>query len=165
MRAADATIVGAQALSTPTFLVNGKYRLNAETAGGYDQMIDAHQVPRSPRKRPRSPSNEGQVMSASVCKDLKAVESVKTAERRECSECVKMGAWWVHLRVCQECGATLCCGSSPNKHASKHALERASGDLVGRAGRTLAVLLPARFLRRVLSEALSVFGGCDTGDA
>ena len=39
MRAADATIVGAQALSTPTFLVNGKYRLNAETAGGYDQVI------------------------------------------------------------------------------------------------------------------------------
>jgi hypothetical protein len=27
----------------------------------------------------------------------------------------------VHLRTCQECGATLCCDSSPNKHASKHA--------------------------------------------
>jgi thiol:disulfide interchange protein DsbA len=40
MRAADATVVGAQALSTPTFLVNGKYRLNAETAGGYDQVIE-----------------------------------------------------------------------------------------------------------------------------
>ena len=64
-------------------------------------------------------------MSASVCKDLKAVESVKTAARRECAECVKTGAWWVHLRTCQECGATLCCDSSPNKHASKHA--RSSG--------------------------------------
>jgi protein dithiol oxidoreductase (disulfide-forming) len=40
MRAADATVVGAQALSTPTFLVNGKYRLNAETAGSYDKLIE-----------------------------------------------------------------------------------------------------------------------------
>ena len=64
-------------------------------------------------------------MSASVCKDLKAIKSIKTAERRECAECVKTGAWWVHLRTCQECGATLCCDSSPNKHASKHA--RSSG--------------------------------------
>jgi hypothetical protein len=31
----------------------------------------------------------------------------------------------MHLRTCQECGATLCCDSSPNQHASKHA--RAAG--------------------------------------
>jgi hypothetical protein len=27
----------------------------------------------------------------------------------------------VHLRTCQECGVTLCCDSSPNRHARKHA--------------------------------------------
>jgi hypothetical protein len=27
----------------------------------------------------------------------------------------------VHLRTCQTCGVTLCCDSSPNRHASKHA--------------------------------------------
>jgi hypothetical protein len=27
----------------------------------------------------------------------------------------------MHLRTCQTCGATLCCDSSPNQHASKHA--------------------------------------------
>jgi hypothetical protein len=27
----------------------------------------------------------------------------------------------VHLRTCQTCGLTLCCDSSPNRHASKHA--------------------------------------------
>ena len=27
----------------------------------------------------------------------------------------------MHLRTCQECGITLCCDSSPNQHASKHA--------------------------------------------
>jgi Zn-finger in ubiquitin-hydrolases and other protein len=31
----------------------------------------------------------------------------------------------VHLRTCQTCGITLCCDSSPNRHASKHA--RTSG--------------------------------------
>ena len=34
---------------------------------------------------------------------------------------MKVGARWVHLRICQECGATLCCDSSPNRHATKHA--------------------------------------------
>jgi len=41
----------------------------------------------------------------------------------QCDECVKTGDRWVHLRTCQTCGATLCCDSSPNQHASKHAEE------------------------------------------
>lgn len=55
------------------------------------------------------------------CADISAIANVKHSKRRACEECVKTGASWVHLRVCQECGATLCCDSSPNKHASKHA--------------------------------------------
>ncbi|WP_439901106.1 UBP-type zinc finger domain-containing protein [Winogradskyella luteola] len=39
----------------------------------------------------------------------------------QCDECIKTGSSWLHLRTCQTCGATLCCDSSPNKHASKHA--------------------------------------------
>jgi uncharacterized UBP type Zn finger protein len=38
----------------------------------------------------------------------------------ECEECVKVKSWWVHLRICQECGKMLCCDSSPNQHARKH---------------------------------------------
>ena len=34
---------------------------------------------------------------------------------------MKIGSSWVHLRTCQTCGVTLCCDSSPNRHASKHA--------------------------------------------
>jgi hypothetical protein len=34
--------------------------------------------------------------------------------------CMKMGSWWVHLRMCLECGHVGCCDSSPNKHATKH---------------------------------------------
>lgn len=55
------------------------------------------------------------------CKHLEAVTSLKMAKSYECEECVKNGDSWVHLRTCQECGITLCCDSSPNKHASKHA--------------------------------------------
>lgn len=40
--------------------------------------------------------------------------------RFECQECVKIKGWWVHLRICQECGLMLCCSSSPNQHSLKH---------------------------------------------
>ena len=40
-----------------------------------------------------------------------------------CEECLKIGARWVHLRVCRSCGKVGCCDSSPNRHASKHARE------------------------------------------
>jgi hypothetical protein len=56
-----------------------------------------------------------------TCSHLNAIESIKQPRRRECEECVKIGDYWVHLRTCQACGVTLCCDSSPNQHASKHA--------------------------------------------
>ena len=37
-----------------------------------------------------------------------------------CEECLKMGAKWVHLRLCLECGHVGCCDDSPNRHATKH---------------------------------------------
>ncbi len=64
-------------------------------------------------------------MASESCGHLEAVATVKGPERQECEECVKMGARWVHLRICQSCGATLCCDASPNRHASGHA--RSSG--------------------------------------
>ena len=60
-------------------------------------------------------------MSEQVCNHLAAVSAVKGAKRRVCEECVRIDAKWVHLRTCQECGVTLCCDSSPNRHASAHA--------------------------------------------
>ena len=55
------------------------------------------------------------------CADLNAIKTVRGPVRRECAECVKIGASWVHLRTCQTCGVTLCCDDSPNMHASRHA--------------------------------------------
>lgn len=56
-----------------------------------------------------------------ACAHIVKIADVKQPRRRECEECMKIGARWVHLRTCQTCGATLCCDSSPNRHASKHA--------------------------------------------
>jgi hypothetical protein len=50
-----------------------------------------------------------------------AIADVKHPRRTECEQCVAIGAQWVHLRTCQTCGVTLCCDSSANRHASKHA--------------------------------------------
>ena len=60
-------------------------------------------------------------MSASTCTHITSLGAVKAPRKRECEECVKIRARWVHLRTCQTCGVTLCCDSSPNKHASSHA--------------------------------------------
>ena len=80
---------------------------------------------------------------AGVCKHIDAITDVKHAKERKCEECVKMGARWVHLRTCQDCGVTLCCDSSPNQHATKHARAFSpSRSRVSGARRALALLLP-----------------------
>ena len=60
-------------------------------------------------------------MSNGSCAHIKAIKTLKQPKSLECEECVKLHAQWVHLRTCQTCGVTLCCDSSPNRHASKHA--------------------------------------------
>jgi Zn-finger in ubiquitin-hydrolases and other protein len=60
-------------------------------------------------------------MEDQICKHLSAIKKLKQPKDYVCEECIKIGSNWVHLRTCQECGVTLCCDSSPNQHASKHA--------------------------------------------
>ncbi|SOD95457.1 UBP-type zinc finger domain-containing protein [Spirosoma fluviale] len=55
-----------------------------------------------------------------ICSHLSAITELRVAKEYVCEECIKTGASWVHLRTCQTCGTTLCCDSSPNKHATKH---------------------------------------------
>lgn len=59
------------------------------------------------------------------CSHISAVTAVKSPRVRQCDECVKINAPWVHLRTCQECGGTHCCDNSPHRHATAHA--RTSG--------------------------------------
>jgi len=60
-------------------------------------------------------------MANAACEHLGAISAIRQPARHECQECVKSGARWVHLRTCQSCGVTLCCDSSPNRHATGHA--------------------------------------------
>lgn len=60
-------------------------------------------------------------MASGICSHISSITKIVPAKGHECEECVKTGSHWVHLRTCQTCGATLCCDSSPNRHASKHA--------------------------------------------
>jgi hypothetical protein len=55
------------------------------------------------------------------CTHLRAITDVRRPARQVCERCVEIGATWVHLRTCQTCGVTLCCDSSPNRHATRHA--------------------------------------------
>lgn len=53
------------------------------------------------------------------CKHLAEMRAVRPSADG-CEDCLKIGAHWVHLRMCQTCGHVGCCDSSPNRHASKH---------------------------------------------
>jgi hypothetical protein len=64
-------------------------------------------------------------MSSPSCGHIQAITTITPPKRHVCDECEKIHSQWVHLRTCQRCGTTLCCDSSPNRHASAHA--RASG--------------------------------------
>ncbi len=55
-----------------------------------------------------------------ICAHLAAIDQVKTTDSGVCAECIRNGSGWVHLRVCQTCGETLCCDDSPGKHMTKH---------------------------------------------
>jgi len=44
-----------------------------------------------------------------------------TAGSTGCEDCERIGSWWVHLRICLECGHVGCCDDSPNRHATGHA--------------------------------------------
>lgn len=57
-----------------------------------------------------------------VCTHLDHVRITELPEAVDgCEECLRMGAGWVHLRICLECGHVGCCDSSPNRHATAHA--------------------------------------------
>ncbi len=59
--------------------------------------------------------------STDACEHIGARTAVTLPKQHVCEECIRNGARWVHLRTCQTCGVTLCCDSSPSRHASKHA--------------------------------------------
>ena len=102
--------------------VTARARSATMNASFFEWRFCAGRWPRSCRSGRARRADRGESMAAeAACPHIEAVATVKRAVRRECEECVKTGSRWVHLRTCQTCGATLCCDSSPNRHASRHA--------------------------------------------
>ena len=56
---------------------------------------------------------------AATCTHLDQIQEV-VPSGDGCQECLKIGDWWVHLRICMTCGFVGCCDSSKNRHATKH---------------------------------------------
>jgi uncharacterized UBP type Zn finger protein len=54
------------------------------------------------------------------CAHLSRVDPEIQGNTKGCEECEKMGAQWVHLRLCLTCGHVGCCDDSINKHGTKH---------------------------------------------
>ena len=55
----------------------------------------------------------------SACTHRQEIHEVKPSADG-CEDCLKIGARWVHLRLCMGCGHVGCCDYSPNRHATKH---------------------------------------------
>jgi uncharacterized UBP type Zn finger protein len=53
------------------------------------------------------------------CTHLDQIKQV-TPSAHGCEDCLRIGAKWLHLRICLSCGHVGCCDSSPNQHATKH---------------------------------------------
>ena len=52
---------------------------------------------------------------------LAEIQPVTPNTPNGCQECLELGTWWVHLRLCLTCGHVGCCDSSPMRHARSHA--------------------------------------------
>jgi uncharacterized UBP type Zn finger protein len=55
-----------------------------------------------------------------ICTHLDQVDADAKPSSQGCEDCLRIGATWVHLRMCLTCGHVGCCDSSPNKHATAH---------------------------------------------
>jgi len=55
-----------------------------------------------------------------VCTHFDQLSPVEPQPPDGCAECLANGGYWVHLRLCLNCGHVGCCDSSPGKHATAH---------------------------------------------
>jgi uncharacterized UBP type Zn finger protein len=55
-----------------------------------------------------------------LCTHLDHIDENVIPSSEGCEECLKIGSWWVRLRLCLICGHVGCCDSSPHRHGTKH---------------------------------------------
>ena len=59
-------------------------------------------------------------MTTIACTHQDQIHDVEPDSLEGCSDCLRIGSWWVHLRECLTCGHIGCCDNSPNRHARQH---------------------------------------------
>ena len=58
-----------------------------------------------------------------TCTHIDQIEVTELPEAVDgCEDCLAAGTKWVHLRICLGCGHVGCCDSSPERHATEHAI-------------------------------------------
>jgi K+:H+ antiporter len=67
-----------------------------------------------------------------ACGHLDQIHDV-TPSSTGCQPCLELEDSWVHLRMCMTDGQVLCCDSSKNKHASRHAHEHTPTHQIARS--------------------------------
>jgi CPA2 family monovalent cation:H+ antiporter-2 len=89
--------------------------------GGYAELVQADhgEGTMSPRSRDDIHTADTVTLSADGCSHASQTRAVHPSARG-CEDCLRIGAAWVHLRICMTCGHMGCCDSSPNRHATKH---------------------------------------------
>jgi CPA1 family monovalent cation:H+ antiporter len=55
-----------------------------------------------------------------TCAHVTDLEDVAADRTDACTECLREGSQWVHLRECLVCGHVACCDNSPRRHATAH---------------------------------------------
>jgi uncharacterized UBP type Zn finger protein len=59
----------------------------------------------------------------STCTHIDTIQVTQLPEAVDgCEDCLAAGTPWMHLRICLGCGHVGCCDSSPERHATAHAL-------------------------------------------
>ena len=96
-------------------------------------------------------------MAEATCAHIEAITTVKHAKRRECDECVKIGARLgppAHVSGVRH-DALLRRLAQPPRHQAR-TREQASRDRLGGAGGALVVLLSGRCLCGILNKWLEI---------
>jgi Na+/H+ antiporter len=75
----------------------------------------------SERERERVKASGSPIAFEGDCEDLRLPRPpVEPDSQGECTDCLREGTAWVHLRMCLVCGHVACCDSSPRRHATAH---------------------------------------------
>jgi CPA2 family monovalent cation:H+ antiporter-2 len=113
----------ASALSLAVHVLRRFGVANRSIAGEIERISSGSWVPGLLAERLQLSDEAQQVTFApdptEACEHVSGLGPV-TPSAPGCEDCLRIGARWVHLRICMSCGHVGCCDSSANRHATAH---------------------------------------------